>query len=395
MSIRVTSVVAALSLILAPAWAFAGPAPSVAVYVGPDINGDGNSDKIVENTTSGFSVGYLLDGVGGTPPSGSIAGTNVGAGFETVAFPDLNGDGKSDKVIENTSTGFSVGTLLDGTNSPLGQQAIPGTNVAAGYSTVTFADLNGDGKADKIIENDTTGYTVAYLMDGLTLLDSAAIPGTNKAAGYSTVGFPDLNGDGKADKVVENDASGYTVAFLMDGLTLQQAIPIAGTNKAAGYTTMGFPDINGDGNADKVVEQTSSGYTVAFFLDGGTLLDSTPIVGTSAGYTTVGFPDLNGDGFDDKVIQRDSDGNSVAFLLQGDMLLGSGGIPGTPIGAGYTLGGFPDLNGDEKADKVVTRAVDGATYGYVMDGISFTDDGDLPSTPDGFAASGWVELWAP
>lgn len=346
MNNRIITLVAALSLIFVPAVALAGPVdPGVLVYVGPDIDGDGSSDKIVENTTTGFTVGYLLDGVVAAPLSGAISSTNIGAGYVTVGFPDLNGDGKSDKVIENTTSGFSVGYLLDGLNAVLEVAAIPGTNVPAGYTTVAFPDLNGDGKADKVIEH-TGGFTVAYLMDGLTVTDSAAIAGTNVGAGYTTVGFPDLDGDGKADKVVENTATGYTVAFLMDGLSLKLATPIAGTNVGAGYETMGFPDINGDGKADKVVE-------------------------------------------------RDSDGNSVAFILDGAALLDSGGIPGTPTGASYILRGFPDLNGDGKADKVVTRLSDGKTYGYVMNGVAFTDDGSLPATPDGFASSGWVELWAP
>jgi hypothetical protein len=53
-------VAVALSSILASGAAFAGPGPTVTVYVGADIDGDGNSDKIVERS-DGFAVGYLLD----------------------------------------------------------------------------------------------------------------------------------------------------------------------------------------------------------------------------------------------------------------------------------------------------------------------------------------------
>jgi len=386
---------AGLSLIVAPIIAFAGGGPSVpAVYVGADINGDQKSDFIVEELTTGFSVASLLDGVSAPSDVGVIAQTNTGAGFVTAGYPDLNGDGKSDKVVE-AANGFSVGFLLDGLTTT-DAAAIPGTNVGAGFTTVGFPDLNGDGKADKVIENTTTGYTVAFLMDGLTLLDAGAIPGTNVAAGYTTVGFPDINGDGKADKVVAN-AAGYTVAFLMDGLTLLDAGGISGTNVAAGYSTAGFPDVNGDGKADKVVEG-ANGYSVAFLLDGLTLLEATPIAGTNtgAGFVTVGFPDINGDGMDDKVIEHNSTGSTVAFLLDGsNALVGAGGIAGTPIGAGWALTGFPDLDGDGDADKVISRASDGRTYGYLLDGLTLASDGNLPSTGTNFEQVDWEERWNP
>jgi hypothetical protein len=387
-----------LSLVVSSTIAFAGggapPATPVA-EVSPDVNGDLKSDFIVEDLTTGFTVVSFLDGVSAPTSTGVIQQTNVAAGFTTAGYPDLNGDGKSDKVVE-AANGFSVGFLLDGLTTTAAQ-VIPGTNVGAGYVTVGFPDLNGDGKADKVVENTTTGHTVAFLMDGLNLLEAGAIPGTNVGAGYTTVGFPDINGDGKADKVVQSD-SGYTVAFVMNGLIVDSAGPISGTNVGAGYSTAGFPDVNGDGKADKVVEG-ADGYSVAFLLDGtDALLGAGPIAGTNIGnsFVTVGFPDINGDGNDDKVIESISTGRTVAFLLDGtDALLGAGGIAGTPIGAGWALAGFPDLDGDGDADKVISRASDGRNYGYLLDGLTTDDDGELPSTPTNTVQADWDERWNP
>jgi hypothetical protein len=386
-----------LSLIVSPTIAFAGggapPATPVA-EVSPDVNGDLKSDFIVEDLTTGFTVVSFLDGVSAPTGSGAISQTNVAAGFTTAGYPDLNGDGKSDKVVE-AANGFSVGFLLDGLTTTAAA-AIPGTNVGAGYVTAGFPDLNGDGKADKVVENTTTGHTVAFLMDGLTLLSAAAIPGTNIAAGFTTVGFPDINGDGKADKVVQS-AGGFTVAFLMDGLTVLGAGAISGTNVALGYTTAGFPDVNGDGKADKVVEG-ANGYSVAFLLDGLTLLGAGPIAGTNTGlgYVTAGFPDINGDGIDDKVIESTSTGIAVAFLLNGiGAPLSAGGIAGTAINSGWALAGFPDLDGDGDADKVISRASDGRNYGYLLDGLTLVANGELPSTPTNTVQIDWDERWNP
>ena len=90
-----------LSLIVSPTIAFAGggaPATPVA-EVSPDVNGDLKSDFIVEDLTTGFTVVSFLDGVSAPTGSGAISQTKVDAGFTTAGYPDLNGDGKSDKVV--------------------------------------------------------------------------------------------------------------------------------------------------------------------------------------------------------------------------------------------------------------------------------------------------------
>ncbi len=390
MSVRARILASCLATMISPALALAGPS-TIAVYVGPDLNGDANSDVVVEDITSGYTLGYLIDGVDAPLDSSAIPGTNVAAGYTTSGFPDLNGDGNSDKIVEHT-TGYSVAYLLDGVGAPLESGAIAGTNVAAGYTTSGYPDLNGDGKADKVIEHTSSGYSVGFLMNGLERTAAGPIAGTNVAAGYRTIGYPDLDGDHKADKVIEH-TSGYTVAFLMNGLTVKDAAPISGTNVAAGYATSGFPDLNNDGKADKVIEHTS-GYTVAFLMDGTTTLDSFPIAATNvaAGYSTLGYPDLNGDGHADKVVGHTS-GFTVAFIMKNGVVQDAKSIPGTPAGYGHV--GFADLNGDLNEDRIIRKDTDGITVAFLMDGTVELDSGEIPKPPPGFDAVDWNVRWEP
>ena len=44
------------------------------------------------------------------------------------------------------------------------------------WRPVSFADLNGDGKPDLVLRNQASGLAVAAYMDGVTLIGAAALP---------------------------------------------------------------------------------------------------------------------------------------------------------------------------------------------------------------------------
>ena len=81
-----------------------------------DFNGDGNTDLVWRDMTTGSNVIWLMDGVGGfsslkwLPP----ATTNWVIG----ASGDFNGDGNMDLVWRDTTTGNNLVWLVDGTVAP-------------------------------------------------------------------------------------------------------------------------------------------------------------------------------------------------------------------------------------------------------------------------------------
>jgi hypothetical protein len=44
------------------------------------------------------------------------------------------------------------------------------------WRPVSFADLNGDGKPDLVLRNQTTGMVVALYQDGITVIGGAVLP---------------------------------------------------------------------------------------------------------------------------------------------------------------------------------------------------------------------------
>jgi hypothetical protein len=132
-----------------------------------DVNGDGKPDLLVANACSIFqftctgpgTVGVLLGNGDGTFQAAVTYGSG-GLGTFSVAAADVNGDGKPDLLVTNlcalpNCTNGRVEVLLgfgDGTFLP-----------AVGYSSggydarfVAVADVNGDGKPDLVVANSSS-----------------------------------------------------------------------------------------------------------------------------------------------------------------------------------------------------------------------------------------------
>src|SRR6266513_5904607 len=84
------------------------------------------------------------------------------------------------------------------------------------------SDFNGDGKADILWQNSSTGQRVIWLMDG-TALQSVVNLGT-VARSWSIAGSSDFNGDGKADILWQNTSTGQRVILLMNGIAFQSVV---------------------------------------------------------------------------------------------------------------------------------------------------------------------------
>jgi hypothetical protein len=171
-----------------------------------DVNGDGKSDVIVDN--GGGTVSALLGNGNGTfQPRTSYATSTL---TDAIAVGDINGDGKADIVCSNYNN-KNLGILLGNGNGTFQTQQ---TFAAGNVADLSLADVNLDGKLDIVGTNYLTAHTVSvFLGNGNGTFE---IPQTFSMGGPAySITTADVNGDGAPD-VLGAFFSGNAVGVLLN-----------------------------------------------------------------------------------------------------------------------------------------------------------------------------------
>jgi hypothetical protein len=332
--------------------------------------------------------------------------------YATIQFPDLDGDGKADicgrggvGIVCALSTGASFGTA---TTWDVDFSDNAGWNGDPAYwATIQFPDINGDGKAD--VCGRGGGGILCALSDGTKFVTPTAVWSNDftdalswksNAAYYTTIEFPDINGDGKAD-VCGRGASGVICA-LSDGTTFVGSAPLpvwennfsdsnGWASGAQFYGTIQFADIDGDGKADLCGRGGSGIY--CGISDGATTFGTVSLWDADFSdmngwtkvdyYGSIQFPDMDGDQKAD-VCARSPNG-IVCALSNGTEFVPSGSVWTSEYSdaVGFDANEryfatieFPDVNADGKAD-VCGRGIAGISCG-LSDGTKFLGSQPLP-----------------
>jgi RHS repeat-associated protein len=363
-----------------------------------DIDGDGRQD-LCGRANNGIYC-YRQTGQGWTPfPNiqGSPALSDAGGWsqaqyYSTLQFPDLNGDGRADMCArgaaglhcwynEGASPAFSRAIGTPGGQSQFGDAWGWGSEVY--HSTIQFADVNGDGKADVCARSSSLVFCYLQNAQGTGWGSYVTGPawtdtnGWNGASYYRTIQFPDVNGDGRSDLCARTSAGirchlSTGTAFDVGTAWVGPAWSTAnGWGDPKYYSTIQYPDINGDGKAD-VCGRGAAGMhchlaigsarvtgVTKYAFNTIAILNPTPSDANGFGvpqyYSTIQFADINGDGRDDLCWRQSqgidcdrSNGNSFSRVITASP--GWSDAQGWADLDNYSTIRFADLDGDGKAD---------------------------------------------
>ena len=232
-----------------------------------DVNGDGKPDLITANYSpiNGPAVSVLLNT---TAPGATTARFAAQQSFFTVdpsywvTTADVNGDGKPDLITPNYYA--DVVSVRLNTTAPGASTASFGAlyTFATGSFpfSVTTADVNGDGKPDLIMAN--------YHADAVSVLLNTTAPGATTPSFAAQQTFPtgrfpssvtaaDVNGDGKPDLIVANTGVARcrccsTPPPRRGHRQLHRPQTFAAGDNPYSMTAA---DVNGDGKADIIVDE--------------------------------------------------------------------------------------------------------------------------------------------
>jgi glucose/arabinose dehydrogenase len=249
----------------------------------------------------------------GEDSNGELYITDIGNGsvFKIVGPPvksDFNGDGKSDILWQNISTGQRTIWLMNGTAL---QSGVNLGTVATSWSIAGSSDFNGDGKSDILWQNISTGQRTIWLMNG-TALQSGVNLGT-VATSWSIAGSSDFNGDGKPDILWQNISTGQRTIWLMNGTAHTSTVNLG--TVATSWSIAGSSDFNGDGKPDILWQNISTGQRTIWLMNN-TAHTSTVNLGTVATpWSIAGSSDFNGDGKPDILWQNTFTGQRTIWLM--------------------------------------------------------------------------------
>lgn len=142
-----------------------------------DFNGDGRKDIVWRNTSTGRVIAWFMNGATRTGTAEIWPATNTGdSAWVPMTAGDFNGDGQVDLVWRNSSSGRVIVWLMNGV-ARTGTAVLwaGGTASDAVWVPQATGDFNGDGQTDLVWRNSSTGRVIIWYLNGVTRTGTVAI----------------------------------------------------------------------------------------------------------------------------------------------------------------------------------------------------------------------------
>ena len=302
---------------------------------------------------------------------------------------DFDGDGRSDIFWRNSSTGENYLYPMDGT-AILPAEGYVRTVAQQAWQVAGIGDFDGDGKADLLWRNASTGENYVYFMDGKTIKPTEGYLRTVPDPDWKVAGVGDLDRDGKADILWRNSATGENYVYPMDGLAILGTEGYLRTVADQAWKVVGTGDFNGDGRTDILWRNSSTGENYVYPMNGLAILGTEGYLRTVAdqAWKVAGTADFNGDGKTDILWRNSGTGENYLYPMDGLAILGTEGYLRTVADQNWKVQATGDYDGSGKADIFWRNGATGETYFYLMDGVAIAAEGYGRNVPLAWSVAG-------
>lgn len=358
------------------------PAAHRQVAVG-DYNGDGKVDLVWAREADRTLLLWQGDGMVFTPSAiGSYTRewTVLGVRRPPYSKGDFGGDGRSDLLLLNDGfrkfttwkMGYCDSSFVLCANTGLG--AAP-PEQPTGYRLAATGDLNGDREGDLVwVRDSDRSVLVSRFGHGSGLFGVIYKPVRQYAEGWMIRMAGDIDGDGRDDLILQNDALKLTAYWIMDG---ENVVRYSGVfANPDGFRLVATGTFKPNRKLDLVWVRDADRTVLLWYGDGeGFQYSHNPDLPTTphyaAGWQVRGTGDVDGNGLSDLILTN-SEGVAYWIMSAGNPVRYS---PGFLAPAGYTLSATGDYDYfiDGKLDFVWTRPSDGALLLWQGNGLGFTE----------------------
>ncbi len=372
------------------------PVAGIAISVGAPFSVTHDCTTLAAGASCQATVAFTPTAAGGVAANVAILGAG-GASFQVPVIgvserssaaslavaTDLNGDGRSDVLYRNSTTGQVYRLLMDGTTitSGAGAYSEPDTT----WRIVADADFTADGVTDLLWRNDSSGQLFLMPFGPTGFPQPGSVIATEPRAEWKVVHAPDLDGDGFADLLWWNSQTGQVYAMLMGAAGIG-AQGLVYTEPNTQWTIAAAGDFAGTGKANQIIwrnAQTGQVYLMTIAVSGGAFTQSGTMIyqEPNTQWDVIGAADFDGDGKSDLLWKNFATGQVYMMLMNGASIASQGMVYTEP-NLNWNIVSTGDYDGDGKSDLLWRNEATGEVYVMRMNGLAMASGTLIYREPD-------------
>ena len=277
-----------------------------------DIDGDNDQDMLITGQHNSYQYTSRLYSNDGNGNFTEVYGTPFdGVGYGSIAFADVDGDNDLDLLITGENNAAQRISKLYTNDGNGNFTVVSGTPfVGVRYSSIAFADIDGDNDQDVLITGENTPYnssTKLYTNDGNgNFTEASGTPFVDIRLG--SIAFADIDGDNDQDVLITGQGNSNlrnSKLYSNDGngnFTEVSGTPFIDVR----ISSIAFADVDGDNDQDVIItgENNPWQYISKLYSNDGngnfSEVNATPFDGV--GYSSIAFADVDSDGDPDVLI---------------------------------------------------------------------------------------------